>query len=942
MANSAIKGITVEIGGNTTKLGKALQDSEKKTRSLQVELRNIDKALKFNPNNVELLTQKQDILTQTVKETTDKLSKLKEVEDEIAKKAEAGIINEEEFRAFKREVVETESKLNHYEKALTDVKSTLKNMGTKEAVKETKEYKEAVEDAKESLDDFKEKAGEAFDFMTGVGVAVGGAMVTATGYALNLSTEFDKAFNTLVTQTGASKEEMDGLNESMENIYANNFGESIQDVAESMAIVKQNTQLSGKELESTTEYALMMRDVFDFDVSESTRSASMLMEQFGLTAEEAYDLMAQGAQSGLNKNGDLMDVINEYSVHFAQMGFDATETFNILQAGADSGAFSVDKVGDAFKEFGIRVKDESDTTKQAFKDLGLDADQMSKDFATGGDTSVKAFLKVNEALAGIEDPLLQNQIGVALYGTMWEDLGDKAVTALSDYGDAFNTTGDTLKSINEIKYDDIGSAVEGLGRTFQTEIAEPLGDEVKPIVEDVIGYVQENAPQIKDTISNVVDKVSEFASFIADNGPTIISVLAGIGTALAVFKIGGIIASAIGAITSFIGLIKTGTGVFGALNAVMSMNPIVLIIGLVAGLVVAFIALWNNCDAFREFWLNLWNKITEFCSTAVDKIKVFFTETVPSALNTMVNWFKQLPTKIWNFLVEVVTRIVTWRVNMVKKAIEVGTQFVEKIVSFVKQLPGKIWNFLVSVVGKVTSWTSNMVTKARTAGSRFINAVINYVKNLPGRIWTWLVNTANKVVSWGSNLASKGREAGRKLLDAVVEKVREIPGRLLSIGSEIVSGLWSGITNKVGWLKSKISGFVGDVTGWLKKFFKIESPSKLMRDEIGKYIAEGIGVGIEENADKPLNALSQLGEDMLNQDISLNGATINRRLNTTFSNGIKNAVNSDNLLLNKLDGIYDRLSRLQIVLDTGTLVGETIDKIDAGLATRQLLNARGV
>lgn len=99
----------------------------------------------------------------------------------------------------------------------------------------------------------------------------------------------------------------------------------------------------------------------------------MLMDQFGLSGEEAFNLIAQGAQNGLDKNGDLLDSINEYSVHFKSLGLDAEDMFNSFANGADAGTFSVDKLGDAVKEFGIRVKDESDSTMQAFKDIGLNA-----------------------------------------------------------------------------------------------------------------------------------------------------------------------------------------------------------------------------------------------------------------------------------------------------------------------------------------------------------------------------------------------------------------------------------------------------------------------------------------------------------------------------------------------------------------------------------------
>ena len=211
---------------------------------------------------------------------------------------------------------------------------------------------------------------------------------------------------------------------------------------------------------------------------------------------------------------------------------------------------------------------------------------------------------------------------------------------------------------------------------------------------------------------------------------------------------------------------------------------------------------------------------------------------------------------------------------------------------------------------------------------------------MPGKIWTWLSNAVSRVVTWGSNLASKGKDAAKKLFDSVVNKVKEIPGKLKSIGTDIVKGLWNGINGSVSWLTGKIKGFCRSALGAIKNFFGIKSPSKLMRDEVGRFISEGIGVGITANADKPIQALENLSEDIASTDF--NTATINRKLSTTFSVGSAgNAVNNASLL-EKLDGIYERLGRLQMVTDRGTLVGEIIDMVDASLAERQLLSARVV
>ena len=444
MASGKIKGITVEIGGDTTKLGKALEGSEKQSRSLQVELRQIEKLLKFDPTNTELLAQKQKVLADMVEQTSQKLDTLKEAESQVIEQFERGEIAEEQLRAFQREIVQTENTLGKMKGELSDATRNMNEFGDnngvakekatqlekeiqeqnnaleaekkalREATEAQKKHEEEVSKAKETLSDFKEKSSDAFDKVKTGAIATGTAIAGMSGYALKVSVDFDQAFNQLITKTGASKDEFESLNTAMENVYKNNFGESIEDVANSMATVKINTGLAGTELQKATEHALLMRDVFEFDVNESTRSAKMLMDQFGLSSEQAYNLMAQGAQSGLDKNGDLLDTINEYSVHFAQLGLGAEDMFNMLVNGAENGTFSVDKLGDAVKEFGIRVKD--GTADNAFQKLGFDVDETTKKFAQGGAGAKQALSEVTTALFNMDDPVQQNILGVELFG----------------------------------------------------------------------------------------------------------------------------------------------------------------------------------------------------------------------------------------------------------------------------------------------------------------------------------------------------------------------------------------------------------------------------------------------------------------------------------------------------------------------------------------------
>lgn len=207
-----------------------------------------------------------------------------------------------------------------------------------------------MEEAQSSLTDLGKLSGGlkgSFDKLLQVVKAVGSAL--AIGAVLKESvTQADKlaaATNNLAVKTGASTEEMDSLNDSIKNIYAQNFGESFEDIANSLADVAQQTGLTGAELEEATISAIALRDAFGYETSESIRAVDMMIKQFGITADEAFNLIAQGSQNGLDKNGNLLDSINEYSVHFAQLGLDSEEMFNMMANGAEQGVFDIDKLG---------------------------------------------------------------------------------------------------------------------------------------------------------------------------------------------------------------------------------------------------------------------------------------------------------------------------------------------------------------------------------------------------------------------------------------------------------------------------------------------------------------------------------------------------------------------------------------------------------------------
>ena len=336
--------------------------------------------------------------------------------------------------------------------------------------------------------------------------------VAASGMAIKGATDMDQAMNQFVASTGKSTEETERYQKVLEGIYKNNYGESFEDIGQAMAeVTKQMGDMDDAALQEVTESAYALRDTFDYDIPESTRAAKAMMDNFGVSGEEAMSLIAAGAQNGLDYSGELLDSISEYSVQFGKLGLSADDMFSIFQKGAESGAFNLDKVGDAVKEFSIRAIDGSETTKAGFEALGLNADETAKKFAAGGDTAREAFKEVVKGLSEMEDPLEQNTAGVNLFGTMWEDLGPEAVAALAEISDGAYDTADAMGQIKEVKYDDLGSMLEGLKRSLDLLLI-PLGEEMIPIlnelIESILPVIQEMLPPLMDSAAAMITQLA--------------------------------------------------------------------------------------------------------------------------------------------------------------------------------------------------------------------------------------------------------------------------------------------------------------------------------------------------------------------------------------------------------------------------------------------------
>jgi phage-related minor tail protein len=598
---STIKGITVKIAGDTMDLQKSLKAVQSSSSSLQKELSAINRQLNFDPENTVLLAQKQEVLREQIDKSQSALKKLLDVQDQVEEQAKNGEISTEQYRAYQREVEKAKSKLETFTKQLAETEEkanainlesartemsktetsvdkagdSFKGLETKSNNTDLSKIKKEMDGVKSSADNLKSAVGDALKEATATATAIGGAV---TGAIVSANGE-QKALNSLQSQAGLTAEEMTKYKDVLEDVYKGNFGESQEEVANVLALIKQTTnETNPSKLKDMTENLFTLRDTYDYDFVETLRAVNMLMEQFGITGEDAFNLIAQGSQKGLNKNGDLLDTINEYSVHYKQLGYDANEFFNSLENGSKAGTFSIDKLGDAMKEFGIRSKDTNSSTQEGFTLLGYGAkasaediqkakdevakleknlyyakeeqkgfnsstseltkqknadkiaeysealktakeklsslesagkgakcsiEDLQKRFAKGGDSAKSATSEVLNALFEMDDKVKQNQAGVDLFGTMWEDLGVDGVKALMKVNGSADKTKNTMKKIKDIKYDDVEADWASLGRTVQTDVINPIGKSLFPEVKKLCNFASKHTKDIIPTLKIV-------------------------------------------------------------------------------------------------------------------------------------------------------------------------------------------------------------------------------------------------------------------------------------------------------------------------------------------------------------------------------------------------------------------------------------------------------
>lgn len=391
------------------------------------------------------------------------------------------------------------------------------------------------------------------------------------------------------------------------------------------------------------------------------------------------------------------------------------------------------------------------------------------------------------------------------------------------------------------------------------------------------------------------------------------------------------------------------------LNAIMSANPVALVVLAIGALIAIFVVLWNKSETFRNFWINLWDNIKKIVSGAIDNIKKtlnkiisfvksnwkgllllfvnpfagafkllydncegfrnfinnfiqsvkdffvngwnsivsFFTETIPQWVQTVIMWIQQLPYNIGQLIGQIIGHIMNFGASIWNWITVDLPQIIQGIIQWFAQLPGRIWESLLNIINSVIEWGANVYNTATEWISNTINSIVDWFVRLPGRIWTCLTNVINNVISWGRNLANQGLEAARNLFNNIVNTITSLPGQMLSLGENIVRGIWDGMGNLKNWIVEKVKELARGILDGMKSALGIHSPSKLFKDEVGRFIPRGVAVGIEADTDSALKAIDNMNDDIIsemNKAVAYETGSINAKASVKSNNSMLNVI----------------------------------------------------
>ncbi|MBU4642425.1 phage tail tape measure protein [Bacillus toyonensis] len=745
------------------------------------------------------------------------------------------------------------------------------------AYKDLQQFEDRVQKTANGMHDKFQKAGESISHVgskmqeTGANMTAGVSLPLAGigAAAVKVASDFDASNRKLESTLGLSKEATKELGNVAKDTWKDGFGESIQEVDEAVIQVSQNMKnLSFDEMQGATQNAMTLAKTFDTDVNEVTRGAGQLMNQFGLDAKETFDLLASGGQAGLNFSNEMFDNISEYAPLFKQAGFSAEEMFTIMANGTQDGSYNLDYINDLVKEFGIRVQDGSKGVTEAFAEMSPETQKVWDNFNKGKGTSADVFNAVLGDLGKMDDKVKANQLGVAVFGTKWEDMGADAVLGLNNADGALQNVDGSMKKMQKTQQEAFGVRWQKLARTTMASL-EPLGQAILDIAEVAL-------PPIIKAVEVAAKAFSSIPKPIQIGIVAILGMVAVLGPLIAMM---GFMTSGVGAFVGsfrflvpvltkvpmlFTGILKVGPkliGMFGGIGKALAllgrsmmtllMNPWTIAILAIVGLVYLIYKNWDDIVKYTKQavkWVGdacskAWDATVKGAKSAWNGLGKFFSgfwEGTKKLFSSAMSFIGKIFSKAWDGYV----KVVKFYFSLMKNIIEFGWNAIKFIFKFaldgLKKIVDGTWKFIKNSVQKAVNTWENIFNTGWNIIKRIFSIALALIKQYVKTEFEKMKNTISSVFNTIKDIVKKAWDAIKSTFTTVLkflkdfvksswESIKDSISSVMNTIKNVIQSAWnfikfiiiSAVREFVGFVITnfnKLYNTITDVVGGIKEF----------------------------------------------------------------------------------------------------------------------------
>lgn len=887
MANDRrIKGLTIEIGGDTTQLSESLHDVNKSIASTQAQLKDVEKLLKLDPTNTEMLAQKQELLTQAISKTEEKLETLKDAAVQAEKQLGEGKISQEQFAALQREIAATEIELKRYDSQLDTAADATEDLGdaAEQAAQDSGDASEEIGELSDAADDLGDAAENAGDGTKDLGES---ARDSGDGFSVldgAVATFIGNGLTALVSAIG------DAISTFAE------LSESTQEYRENMSKLYTATSAAGMDADYITQAYSQLYGVLGDETATTTTISnfeklgvsmqdmdSLLDSATGIWAVYGDSIPLDGLAESVNETakvgqitGTMADAINWASASndtWTNALSGNAAALSAFQSGVSQGM----SAEDAFNEALAACGDEQERQQLIISTLnGLYAD------------SAETYRENNASIIDAREATVNYQDAVAGVGAAMEPLQTTMTNfkanlisgvspALQELSDAFM---DVIAGADGAE-EGIASAVTGLVDTVSSMASDLLPQLLEMGTQILGGIMQglaQSTPTLMATVSDMIlQLIQAITAFLPQFAEAAVTIAGSIVTQLTAF-----VPQLLQAATTLLMAIVDAVPMI--VNTLVPMLP-QLITAIVTALLGAVPQLLQAATTLLMAIVNALPTIITALTAALPQILTAITDclqtSVPvllqAAITLLMAIVDALPTIIDALVAAIpviITTLVDFFTNNIDTILDAAIQLLMALVDAIPEILVALGNALPQIISAILNAVVDAVPKLLKKSRELFGKIMEALGELLGKLPGKMLEVRDSIVNGIRNSLGSIGSAAADIVSAIWDHIKELPGMMLDVGRDLVEGLWNGISDMVGWIGDKISGFGDSVLGGLKDFFGIASPSKVMRDEVGKFLPAGIAIGIEDSTLSAVKSVRSMADKLRNTAVeSLNGMT---------------------------------------------------------------------